>query len=119
MCSNQAYSSPLLEEGEDMIPSLKTLKEIARKKNRRFLRDTEVNRFGEYIKNFFLARQATREKNGVRKVPEVATTHQATPGVPGATWWVVGPSGAHLAIYYFPKFLKIPKLTESKFVKFS
>jgi hypothetical protein len=52
-------------------------------------------------------------------VPEVATTHQAAPGVPSAPWWVVDPSGAHLAIYYSPNFIKIPKLTESKFVNFS
>jgi hypothetical protein len=51
-------------------------------------------------------------------VPEVATIHQATPGVPGAPWWVVGPSGAHLAIYYFPNFQNIPKLAEGKFVNF-
>ena len=49
---------------------------------------------------------------------KVATTHQAAPGVPGAPWWVVGPSGAHLAISYFLNFLKIPKLTESNFLNF-
>jgi hypothetical protein len=48
----------------------------------------------------------------------VATTHQAAPGVPGVPWWVVGLSGAHLAIYYFPNFIKNPKLTKSKFVNF-
>jgi hypothetical protein len=48
-----------LEEGEDMMPGFAKLwQKIARKKNRRFLRDTEVNRFGKYIKNFFLAEQA-------------------------------------------------------------
>jgi hypothetical protein len=52
-------------------------------------------------------------------VHEVATTQRGAPRGPGVPWWVVGPSCAHLAISYFPNFLKIPKLKESKFVNFS
>jgi hypothetical protein len=64
-----------LEEGEDIMSGFAKLwQKTARKKNRRFLRDAEVNRLGKYIKNFFLAEQAQREKNGVRVAHEVATT---------------------------------------------
>ena len=49
---------------------------------------------------------------------EVASTQRGAPGGPGAPWWVLGPSCALLTVSYFPNFLKIPKLTESKFVNF-
>ena len=59
-----------------------------------------------------------REK-GVRKVPEVGTTHQGATGGPGVPRHLVPPSGAFLAVSYFPNFCYILKLTENIFADFS
>ena len=65
----------------------------------------EVNRFGEYIKNFLPTKRSVPQENGVQKVPEVGNTHQATPRVPGAARGVFPSSVAFSAVSYFPNLL--------------
>ena len=64
-----------------------------------------------YIDFFYLGEQAERKKNGVRKVPEVGTTHLGALGLV--------PTRVHfLEVSYFPNFCYIPKLTENIFAAF-
>jgi hypothetical protein len=77
-----------------------------------------VNRFGGYIKIFLSWETSKRKKNGVRKVPEVGTTHLGAPGKPGAPWCLVPTRGTFLVVSYFPNFLNIPKLTKNTFAIF-
>ena len=75
--------------------------------------------FGEYIKIFYLGEQAEQKINGVRKVPEVGTTHLGAPDMPGAPWCIVPTRVTFLEVSYFPNFLNIPKLTKNIFADFS
>ena len=82
------------------------------KENRRFLYDTVVNGFGAYIKIFLSWETSKRKKNGVRKVPEVGTTHLGTLGKPGAPWCLVPTKVTFVEVSYFPNFRYIRKLTK-------
>jgi hypothetical protein len=95
----------------------RSVRKIARKKNRRFLRNTEVNRFGEYIKNFYRLKGVFHKKTESGRCPR-----WATPTRPRQGGWrgqgVLLPSVAFLAVSYFPNFCKISKLTKNIFTEF-
>ena len=69
-------------------------------------------------KDFLSWETSKRKKNGVRKLPEVGTTHLGTPGLPGASWCLVPTRVTFLVVSYFPNFLNIPKLTKNIFAEF-
>ena len=76
------------------------------KENMRFLCDTVVNRFGDYIKIFYLGKQANRRKMESGRYPRWALVSVPT-------------SVTFLVVSYFPNFLNIPKLTKIIFADFS
>ena len=84
---------------------------MARKEIRRFFRDMVVNRFGGYIKIFYLAKQARYRKKEFEQPTWVRLA-----GVP---WCLVPTRVTFLVVYYFPNFLNIPKLTKNIFADFS
>ena len=92
----------------------RSIRKIARNKNRGFLRDTVVKSSGGIYKDFLSWETSIRKENGVGKVPEGPTTHQGAPGVVGAPWCLVGTWVAPAVIF----FSNIPKLTENIFAGF-
>ena len=92
-----------------------------RKEYRRFLRDTEVNRFGGYIKIFYLGKQANGRKTKTGRYPRWAqpTWARLAPGKPGAPWCLVPTRVIFMVVSYFPNFLNIPELTKNIFTDFS
>ena len=87
------------------------------KQNRRFLRDTVINRFGGYIKIVYLGKQENERKRS----PEGTQDGHNPPGrawLPGALWCLVPTRVIFLVVSYFPNFCYIPKRIENIFSDF-
>ena len=76
-----------------------------------------VNRFGEYIKIFYLGKQANGRKTESGRYPRWAQPIGAR--LPGAPWCLVPTGRAFLVVSYFPNLLYIPKMTKNIFADFS